>query len=156
MKKFIIIILVIFVALNVFGVDADLWYIDLDAGSYITPQGSTPFINTEAMYEEDWWRVGGEVELTLKDWGIKDAGIFAKTNIYGHLANIYGEIGVGVGLVSDISTIKVKYKPNLKIMVDFGDFVFETEFGILIEDKLEKDNIYLSIGVQKRFFKELQ
>lgn len=158
MKKLITIFAVLFVTLNIFAVEANFdWDISLDAGTYITPIEQKPYINTEAMYEQDgWWRVGGEAEISIKNWGINEAGIFGKVAVFKKIANIYTEANVGVGFVSDMEKVELKWRPELRLMIDFGDFVLETKAGIVIKDKIEKDNLYLSIGVQKRFFKELQ
>jgi hypothetical protein len=158
MKKIILLFTILFIGLNIFATEATDtdWYVDIDGGTYFTPLGSKPYFNVEAIYEEGIFRFGGEADIKIKDWGIEEAGIFGKVGIFGKLANIYGEIGVGIGFVSNINSTDLKYKPEAKLLIDMGDYIIQAKIGILIKDNFDKDSAYISIGVQKRFFKELK
>jgi len=154
LKKYLITLLL--VTLSIFTFAANDWYVNIDGGTLIKPTGTTPYINTELMYEWTFIRVGMEVNVELQDWSLDNYGLFGKGIVFGKFANLYGEIGVGIGyVVTNENDMELKYKPEGKILIDMGDFYFKFKLGILIEDEFSWDNGYFAIGIEKRFIKGL-
>jgi len=154
LRKYLITLLL--VTLSIFTFANSDWSIDLDMGTLIKTNGTYPYLMTEVMYEYGFWRIGGEANIELDGWAIDKYGLFGKTVVFGKFANIYGELGLGVGyVVSDEDTMELKYKPETKILIDMGDFYFKFKLGILIENEFNWDNGYFAIGIEKRFIKGL-
>lgn len=150
MKKHFIVLLMVLTSVFIFA-DSD-WYIDLDMGTFIKTDGTYPYLTTELMYEVGFWRIGGEANIELNGWAIDKYGLFGKTVIFGKFANIYGELGIGIGyVVNSDDTMELKYKPETKILIDLGDFYFKFKVGILIEDEFNWENGYFAVGIEKRF-----
>ena len=156
MKKFLLSILIISAFVGTFfcnATDTNIdWYADVNVGTHIVNSEYLPYLCIEGMGEYKFFMFGGEANITIKDWAMQEFSAYGKIAAYGQFANIYGEAGLGVGFSWDLEEVVMKYKPEVKLKIDMGDYASVVKIGLTISSwEISKEDVYMSVGVQKRF-----